>query len=509
MSTVNVGQGGQYATVYDALAANQTNLCVISNVVETASWLFKNLEYSIQIVPSATIMYTGTGPLITTDSDVNAFAIAISGGTIIMEYAQYITDTNSVNGSCVKLEFVTLILKAVSNYFSSSILLLLQCNITCNTLFLSDSDGTVVTADKNTISGNVILSNQGYENIQVRLTNGIVYGSVTLYTNAFDLDLNSRSKFPILYTVDNNTIGILGLNNDNTTANVAYFSGLSLEGNTIGNLFVNSDIPVGVAFSNLTNNTITDNNLAINDYSSWCSLFMVSMSLNSFETEVHIGNVLYSVINDNAFLDVIIGDNDLAAGSLNRSRFIDNTMNTFIINPGLSVGTDLESNEILSTNSNAFVVNGDLEECLVSDNKISGNLIFNGKMLNDTVKGNDVSIIYYNGVVDGDTLTEQINTSVIFNAIASHLSINDTRSCTLTFNSALSSSIISSNFTLVALFKDKVSSTIISSNIGEGSLTFKSKISSSQIVHNIYMKINLKKNCKSIVADNILHKHCK
>lgn len=511
MSVVTVGQGGNYATVYDALASGATNIQVISNVVENKSWLFpeSNLEYAINIVPSATVFYTGIDPFITSNNQGVSFYISISGGSIILTQAQYITSTPNIPNSCVKFEFVSLELRAIATYFSSNILLLLQCNVNCNTLFLSDTNNTVVTADKNTFVGNVLLSSQGFDNLQVRLTNNIVYGSLTVYSNAVDITLDKRNNFPLTYTIDNNTIGILGLNEaPGTSGTRVYFCGLALVGNTIGTLFVASDLAAGIAFSNISNNNINNNDMSNNSNASWCSLFSVNMNLNKFETALHLGDILYSTINDNSFTDVNLGSNDLSTGSLDRSKFIDNVLNTLIINEGLNVSTDISANEILSIDPLSCVINANMEECLIHDNNISGNLNFNGIMTNNEINGNSVSIIRFNGLVDGDVITDQTNTTIEYFKDVSHLSLITNRNLFATFNGIVTSSIISNNFSPVIIFKGKVSSTIISSNIGEGSVTFQGRVSSSQIINNVYIAISLShKACKSIIRDNIMHKH--
>lgn len=512
-----VGIGGTYLTVAAALNDGKHNICVLSDVTETEQWIAQTGDYQVTIVPTATVTYIGTAAFIIADGSNNTIFFAVNGGTLIVD-SEFVTDTGFIVGSSVTFKYVALELNAVAAYFLSNNLLLIECNITCNTVYVSNMDNTVVTCDKNTIIGNVLLSSGDFLNLQVRFTNNIVYGSITAFANLFfesELALSDKlgrikqaedtNAYPMIYTIMNNTIGILGFDSYRQTG-VSLLCGLNLTGNTIGTLFTASVTPFFLAFATIINNTISNNNMANVSYTSWCSMFFVTMSLNTFLSPLKLGDIVYSIINDNSFQDLFLGS-DILLGSLDRCKVTDNSMSSFTINVGLNTGTIVQGNEI-EVAGGLMEFMGDMQDCVISSNQSASNIIFDGKMTDNTVRYNTVAAIIYKGAVDGDQITNHKGVNVTLQSSCDNVGFYSNRDATLLVDGIVSGSFFSNNTSYNMIFNAKVARSTFSSNSSKARLRtmliFNARVFAIHVINNTFINIIFNgKVRKSVISGNI------
>jgi len=430
--------------------------------------------------------------------------------------SEYITNTGNIPNSCIKFQYVGLQLTPVSSYFSSNIVMLIECSITCNNLYVSSIDNSVITCLRNTITGNVLLASGSFQNLQVSFTNNIIYGSLTAFTNlnytsAGAIKATSQDiQYPMLYNISNNTIGIMGFNSYNTTG-ISLICGMTLSNNAIGTLFSSSNIPIAIGFSNIINNTVTNTNLADTTYTTYCSLLYVAISLNTFQSAVRFGDIAYSTINDNSFLDLVIGS-EVFTGSLTQSKFVDNTLSNLTINAGTNINTLLQDNEV-DPLAGVIVVNGDMDSCIIKSNRSSSTITFNGAMIDNLVNINDVSGIIYNGTVDGDKIEHHRGTTITFNKDIQNTEILSNNKCPIVCNGTVTSSTFADNVSCPMIFNAKVRTTSFNNNVTVPNvntlIAFYAKAYALTVISNTFVKFAFNKVLsKSIVALNIFNSRC-
>jgi len=355
------------------------------------------------------------------------------------------------------------------------------------------------------------LSSGTYLNLQISFTNNIIYGSLTAFTNinysstdAISL-LSKDIQYPMLYNITNNTIGIMGFNSYDISG-ISLVCGMTMTSNTIGTLFASSNIPIAIGFSNIINNTITNTNLADISYTTYCSMFFVALSLNTFQSSVRMGDVVYSTITENSFLDLYIGSNVLT-GSLTQSKFTDNTMTSLTVNVGVNISSLVQDNEV-DPLTGTIVINGDMDSCIIKSNRSSSNIIFNGTMIDNLVNINDVSGIIYNGLVDGDKIEQHRGTSITFNKDIQNTEVVSNNQCPIVCNGIVTSSNFSDNVSCPILFNGKVRTTSFTSNVTKPGvstlITFYGRVYALTIIGNTFVKFAFNKAVLcSIAALNI------
>ena len=475
-----VGIGGTYTSVSAALNDGKCNICVISNVTEINPWVFGAGEIQVTLVPSVIICYVGSGTFITTTSTTNSY-ISINNGTIVI-YSPNVVSISSDIVSSVRFNYVTLVMTTFNTYFTCPDLFFFDNSITCNTIYLSTTDNVTISMKNNTINGNIMLSNGSYVNISATLTENTIFGSIVIYPNQTNvvIDPLNKSSYPIIYTLNNNSIQVLTLGTT-LSNNTSYFCGISIVGNIIGSFNACGPTSTSIAYSNIVGNTITNSNFADNTYNTYCSMYVATVSSNTFINNTVFGDILCSTLSNNTFFGLSIGSNIGTIGSLDRSLLSNNILGTFYVNIGLNTFTTISDNEI---GGSIVKYDGDTTGCNITNNNITGILDFNGVMTNNNVTGNIVPNITYNNNVNGDKLSKHNNTIINFLALASYVNMYDNNSLIViatkvvncckftcnntskfTFNGKVYKTQISSNTNIVIKFKYKLKKCILTDNI--------------------------------------------